>query len=252
MTEAGLHSLLVYVQLALAGVTALILLFVSAPYGRHGRGGWGPTIPARAGWVLMESPPVVAFIAIFATGVHRTELVPLLLLAVWQLHYVNRMVIYPLRMNASAKAIPLSVALMGFTFNGLNAWINARWISHLGSYDVGWLADPRFLCGVALFAAGMAINHQSDNILRRLRKPGETGYKIPRGGAYRWVSCPNYLGEILEWTGWAIATWSTAGLAFAVYTLANVGPRALSHHRWYREKFEDYPPERKALIPFVL
>jgi 3-oxo-5-alpha-steroid 4-dehydrogenase 1 len=26
----------------------------------------------------------------------------------------------------------------------------------------------------------------------------------------------------------------------------------LAHHRWYREKFEDYPSGRRALIPFVL
>ena len=51
-------------------------------------------------------------------------------------------------------------------------------------------------------------------ILRNLRAPGETGYKIPVGGLFRWVSSPNYFGELLEWTGWAIATWSIPGVAF--------------------------------------
>ena len=32
-----------------------------------------------------------------------------------------------------------------------------------------------------MFVAGMIINIHSDHILRNLRKPGETGYKIPRG-----------------------------------------------------------------------
>jgi protein-S-isoprenylcysteine O-methyltransferase Ste14 len=66
---------------------------------------------------------------------------------------------------------------------------------------------------------------------------------------YRWISCPNYLGEIVEWSGWALATWSLPGLAFAVWTAANLAPRAHSHHLWYREHFEDYPPQRKALLP---
>ena len=92
----------------------------------------------------------------------------------------------------------------------------------------------------------------SDNILLRLRKPGGSGYSIPRGGAFRYVSCPNYLGELLEWAGWALATWSLAGLAFFAYAVANLLPRALSHHRWYREKFEDYPAKRRALIPGML
>ena len=52
---------------------------------------------------------------------------------------------------------------------------------------------------------------------------------------------PNYLGEIVEWTGWALATWSLAGLAFAVYTAANLAPRAVANHDWYLSTFDDYP-----------
>ena len=66
------------------------------------------------------------------------------------------------------------------------------------------------------------------------------------------VSCPNYFGEILEWLGWAIATWSPAGLAFFVWTVANLTPRAIAHHKWYKDEFENYPDERKALIPFLV
>ncbi|MGB2854987.1 MAG: 3-oxo-5-alpha-steroid 4-dehydrogenase, partial [Dehalococcoidia bacterium] len=93
--------------------------------------------------------------------------------------------------------------------------------------------------------------HHSDGILRRLRTPGETGYKIPRGGLFERVSCANYFGEIIEWCGWAIATWSLPGLAFAVWTAANLVPRARAHHKWYPSQFPDYPQQRRALIPFV-
>ena len=98
----------------------------------------------------------------------------------------------------------------------------------------------------------MGINLHADTVLIHLRKPGETGYKIPRGGIYRFVTSPNYLGEIMEWCGWALMTWSLPGLAFAVYSVANLAPRALSNHKWYREKFDDYPTSRRALIPFLL
>jgi len=69
---------------------------------------------------------------------------------------------------------------------------------------------------------------------------------------YRYVSCPNYLGEILEWAAWAVLTWSLVGLVFAIWTGANLIPRALAHHKWYQEKFPDYPKDRKAIIPFLL
>ncbi len=252
MVEKELHTHLVLALFGLAAITFVALLLLTAPYGRHARKGWGPSVPNRLGWVLMECPAVLGFAGVYFAGTHRFALTPLVLLAVWQCHYVNRTFIFPFRLRTSGKRMPLMVMCMGMLFNCLNAYVNARWISELGSYANDWLADPRFICGVALFVGGWLLNTRSDKILLELRKPGEKGYRIPHAGPYRWISCPNYLGEILEWAGWALATYSLAGLAFAIYTIANLAPRAIAHHRWYRERFEDYPKERKALIPFVL
>jgi protein-S-isoprenylcysteine O-methyltransferase Ste14 len=83
-----------------------------------------------------------------------------------------------------------------------------------------------------------------------MRREADGAYVVPRGILFRRVSCPNYLGELIQWCGWAVATWSLAGLTFAVWTAANLVPRAHAHHRWYRERFPDYPPERRALLPF--
>ena len=250
--DPALHDTLVWTTFGLAGVTLAILLLISAPYGRHARAGWGPTIPSRAAWILMELPAVAVFGAFYLTGQHRAELVPLVLLGIWQLHYVHRTFIFPFRMRIAGKRTPLLIPLLAILWNVLNAYINAMWISHFGTYAVSWLTSPAFLGGAALFLVGFAINFHSDSVLFNLRKPGETGYKVPRGGLYRWVSSPNYLGEILEWLGWAMLTWSWAGLAFAAYTVANLAPRALTNHRWYRETFADYPEERRALIPYVV
>lgn len=246
------YRALVALEMALAVPTFVALRRVVAPYGRHMRSGWGPTIPARLGWVLMESPAALAFAAIYAAGQHRGELVPLVLLGLWLTHYLYRAFLFPLRIRAEGRRMPVAVAAMAVGFNLLNAWINARWISELGTYPDGWLSDPRFLIGATLFAAGFAVNVASDAALRRLRAPGESGYRIPRGGLFERVSCPNYFGEIVEWTGWAVASWSLAGLAFAIYTFANLAPRALTHHAWYRERFPDYPPQRRAVIPYLL
>lgn len=247
----GPYRWFVYAEIALAVVTFVALCFIVAPYGRHGRSGWGPTVPARVGWVIMESPASIVFVLFFLLGDHRFDLVPLLLLALWQLHYVQRAFVYPFLMRSGAR-MPVSVVAMAILFNLLNAWVNARWLSQYGSYPNSWLADPRFWIGVLVFLGGFALNVGSDRILRRLRGARDSGYRIPYGGGYRWVSSPNYLGEMVEWTGWAIATWSPAGLAFALYTVANLAPRAMANHRWYRRTFADYPPERKAIVPYLL
>jgi 3-oxo-5-alpha-steroid 4-dehydrogenase 1 len=251
VTAPDAYRNLVLLELALALLTVIGLRFITAPYGRHGRAGWGPTVPARFGWLIMESPAPLLFAGVYLTGAHRAQLVPLLFLGLWQLHYTQRTFVYPFLLRAGAR-IPVSIMALAIFFNVLNAYINARWISQWGDYPVRWLADPRFLVGVVLFLGGMAVNLGSDRTLRHLRGPGETGYRIPHGGGYRWVSSPNYLGEIVEWFGWALATWSLAGLAFALYTTANLAPRAMDNHRWYRQRFADYPADRRALIPFLL
>jgi steroid 5-alpha-reductase/3-oxo-5-alpha-steroid 4-dehydrogenase 1 len=251
MDALDLHRALCLAMLGFAAVTFAALLLVPAPYGRHARAGWGPSIPARLGWILMESPAVVWFAAVYLAGRHRAETAPLVLLGLWQAHYLHRVLVFPFRMRGSGRRMPVLVAAMAFGFNLLNGWINARWISELGSYPDAWLLGPRFLLGAALFAVGFAVNVRSDSILFRLRAPGESGYRIPRGFLFEQVACPNYLGEIIEWIGWAVATWSLPGLAFATYTLANLAPRALAHHRWYISEFPDYPADRKALVPFV-
>jgi steroid 5-alpha reductase family enzyme len=151
--------------------------------------------------------------------------------------------------------MPWLILLMAVVFNTTNGYLNAWSIaSQSDKYSNLWLTGPQFLIGVVVFFCGMALNKVSDKQLARLGRSsdGKHGYQIPYGLAYRWVSCPNYLGEIIQWIGWAIATWSLAGVVFAVWTMANLVPRAIAHHRWYRETFEDYPARRRALIPFLL
>jgi steroid 5-alpha reductase family enzyme len=147
----------------------------------------------------------------------------------------------------------VAVIVSGLFFNLMNGYLNGWYLFVLsGGYPTAWLTDLRFITGVVLFLAGFIINRQADAILLSLRRNSDTdGYRIPYGGLFRWVSCPNYFGEILIWSGWAVATWSLPGLTFAVWTLANLAPRARSHHRWYKRRFSEYPRQRKALIPGI-
>jgi len=252
MTEVVLHNALCWGLVGVGALTIVILSFVTAPYGRHYRGyGWGPKIASRVGWIIMEGPALVVFIFVFSNGRNFDQVVPLLLLIIWAIHYINRSLIFPFRMRSTTKSIPLLIVILGFIFNVLNSYLNARWISHFGYYSAEWLSRPLFVIGIFVFIVGFFVNVHSDSILIRLRRPGEKNYKIPYGGAYRWVSSPNYLGELLEWAGWALATWSFSGLAFFVFSAANLVPRAISNHRWCKQTFPSYPPNRKSLIPYV-
>ena len=241
-----------YIWLTLAVIVFLILIYVKAPYGRHKTKGWGVEISAKKGWIIMESIPAVLLAVILVLG-HNRDLVVFFFWAIWTAHYVNRAWAWPNRAKLEQKLMPLSVVILAVIFNTINCLLNGIWLFDLsGGYELSWVTDPRFIFGVVIFFFGMIINIKSDDILFSLRDDGSTGYKIPRGGLFEKVSSPNYLGEIIEWIGFAIATWSLAGFTFAIWTFCNLAPRAFAHHRWYKQEFSDYPENRKALIPFVI
>ena len=245
--------LFVWSWASLGLVVFVLLLFVTAPYGRHSRKDWGPSISNRMGWVIMEFPSLLVFILFFLFGPNEIQPVTWIFFALYVSHYTNRSVIYPWRTRTSGKQMPLVIALMAVCFNLVNGFINGYYFSAFSrEYTWEWLVDARFIIGVIVFVGGVFLNWWSDQILLNLRKGGKKGYFIPRGGLFRWVSCPNFLGEIMEWTGFAIMTWSPAALVFALWTFFNLIPRALDHHKWYRANFPEYPPERKAILPRLL
>ncbi|KAJ7961300.1 Steroid 5-alpha-reductase [Quillaja saponaria] len=236
--------------------TFISLRFLQAPYGKHHRSGWGPTISPPLAWFLMESPTLWLTLFLFPFGLQSSNPKSLILISPFLIHYFNRTCIYPLRLMKSlnrktASGFPLSIASMAFGFNLLNAYLQARWVSNYKDYEGDRWFWWRFFIGLVVFLGGMAVNIWSDRVLVGLKKKGK-GYQVPRGGWFELVSCPNYFGEIVEWFSWAIMTWSWTGLGFALYTCANLVPRARANHRWYLEKFgEDYPKKRKAVIPFL-
>lgn len=252
MTEATLHKFLILAGFAAAVMVFITLFFISAPYGMHARRGWGAMLPNKLAWILMEAPPPILFTVYFLLGSAEKNSPLIIFFCMWQAHYIHRAFIYPFTIRNGHKKMPLIVMLMGLAFNIGNTYVNGRYLFTLsGGYPDDWLKDPRFIIGLILFVTGFTINRWADSVLRGLRQRGETNYSIPQGGLYNLISCPNYFGEIIEWIGWAVATWSLAGLAFAAWTFANLVPRARSHHSWYHKNFPEYPPERNALLPWV-
>lgn len=250
MTEQAFFNSLIIGWFILAAVVFLALLFVAAPYGRHARSGWGPAVNNKVGWVMMEAAAPLVFAVCFVFGSNDITITSLIFLGLWEAHYIHRAFIYSFGVRSRSRGMPLTIVGFGLLFNTVNGYLNGRYIFTFSSgYTNEWLGDPRFIVGLVLFIIGFIINRRADRILHNLCKLGESGYKIPHGELYRWISCPNYFGEVIIWLGWAVATWSLSGLAFATWTVANLVPRARSHHTWYRAHFSDYPPERRAFMP---
>jgi steroid 5-alpha reductase family enzyme len=242
------------IWIGMAVVLFPFLLRITPPYGRHSKKNWGPMIGNKAGWIIMEFPSLLIFTVLILVGPNKPSSVVWVLFSLWAIHYFNRSVIFPLRTKTKGKQMPVIIMLSAVFFNLVNAGLNGYWLGFAApAYPEGWLSDPRFILGGIIFISGFIINQMADKKLISLRKGGDKSYYIPKGGLFNYISCPNFFGEIVEWSGFAIMAWNLPALSFAVWTAANLIPRALDHHKWYKNHFKDkYPKNRKAVIPFIV
>ncbi|MEM6291784.1 MAG: hypothetical protein AAGA54_10980 [Myxococcota bacterium] len=219
-------------------------------YGRHAKVNQGG-VPIRLAWMLMGAPGLLLTPWLYLT--HGGSGVPSkVMLTFWVLAYAWRGVVYPLLIRGThGKRMPWSITLTGLLFSTALAYATGMMLSSFAP-TLRWLWTLRFLYGTSVFLAGMLISRAADIALAWLRRRGDMGYMLPRGPLFGEISCPNYLGEMFMWLGWAVLTWSSVGLAAATLAFSLLLPRAVSHHLWYRRTFPNYPPSRRAIVPFVL
>jgi 3-oxo-5-alpha-steroid 4-dehydrogenase 1 len=253
MMSHATFNLICWIWIAIAVIIFPILLKVTQPYGRHSKSNLGPMINNRLGWFIMEFPSLAIFgyyMFFKADLFNMLILIPALL---WMLHYSHRVLIFPLQIRTARKKIPLLIVILAFIFNIVNGFLNGYWFVQFASdYSSGILVNFRLALGTILFFSGFIINKYHDAILIKLRPATGDGYKIPYGGLFKYVSCPNFFGEIISWAGYALVAFNLPALSFLVWTLINLSTRALDHHRWYLKEFPEYDKGRRALIPFLL
>ena len=267
--EESLHTLASW-TIIFVGVCVIFVetgLGARAPYGRFASlsdASWyGPPVNAKFAWCFQESlafiVPCLLLILGDTTQAALQSAGNRVLLSMFMGHYAYRAFIFPFRMRGG-KPMPIGICLLAASFCLFNGYVQGRaWtVFEVVPTPTATTASSMpldvalFVAGTALWTLGLYVNLQADHILRTLRKPGETGYKIPRGGAFELVSGANYFGEIIEWIGYAIASGGRLpAIAFAFFTFANTAPRARHHHLWYLDKFDDYPKQRTAVIPYL-
>jgi len=184
--------------------------------------------------------------------------ITLTLFFLWEMHYFLRCLIFPMLIPSNQVMYWLTFVTSIF-FTWFNTTVNAEYLFWICSPPVDYPVDtywlkPNFFVGIFFFFLGLVINWKSDIALlqlRQSRKKDESRYKLPYGGLFEYISCPNYFGEIMEWGGYALASWNIASFSFFLWTCANLIPRGHQHHQDYKAWFKNYPKNRKAIIPYL-
>ncbi len=255
MTGITLHEFNIFL-LIMSGIAAVVfvaLYFLKAGYGMFRDSRWGISLNNKVAWVLMEAPVFIVMALLWWGSERRFETAPLIIFLLFELHYFQRSFVFPFLMKGKSR-MPVSIMLMGVVFNVLNGFMQGEWLFYLAPadrYTTEWLTTPPFIIGTLIFFTGMVINWHSDNVIRHLRQPGDTRHYLPQKGLYRYVTSANYFGELVEWTGFAILTWSAAGAVFAWWTFANLVPRANAIYHRYQQEFGTQMGNRKRIFPFL-
>lgn len=190
-------------------------------------------------------------------------------------HYLYRAVLSPL-LNPSMSPIHPLILLMGWSFQLLNALSLSGWLAGHGPVlSSTWTsphASTRMGVGFAIWALGFASTIWHDDELRELRRAAartqarrgkgddkngsvDKVYVLPQNGLFRYVLCPHYFCEWVEWTGF----WIMCGVGcvparnFVLNEVATMLPRALQAKRWYVQRFgREKVGGRKAVIPGII
>lgn len=253
--------------------TFFALFFIPAYYGRHNNRKRCLMFSDTLAWMFQESPCIyvtIYFIYVFLQQEKMScdlfDIYKIFLLILFIIHYIHRSFIFPFKLKSKTneRKMPIEISLMAFAFCIWNSIIQCR--SILFFSDLKTINEHNFffflyrnsiriISGFFLFLLGMWLNITHDYHVLNKKKSlseGSGGYFIPEYFLFQYVSCPNYLGEIIEWVGFALMANTFSAWLFVFFTVSNLLPRAIAHHKWYKNKFVDYPMQRKALFPFLL
>eukprot|EP00924_Labyrinthula_sp_SR-Ha-C_P008509 snap_masked-scaffold_32-processed-gene-2.20-mRNA-1 protein AED:0.17 eAED:0.17 QI:0/-1/0/1/-1/1/1/0/270 len=256
-------SLALDFAIAYTAIVAFFCTFFSAAYGKFSAEKFTSldiSVDPRLGWFVMELPAPISFVytVIINPSPEQLSFERLFFYFLFLRHYINRTFYFPLtlRVSPGKKAnFSFSVVSIGTSFNTLHGYLNAKYLSspnlspQLSNLDI--FSKPYFIIGLVLYELGFwgLIYHES--VIRNLRKPGEQTYKIPKGGLFNYISNATYFCEILAWFAWSLMILNPAGFFIFSVSCVNLIPRAFKQHNWYKQKFEDYPENRKAFVPFL-
>jgi len=231
----------------------------STAYGRFADDAILITLSPRLGWALLELPVPLTFSYFFFVkgGSQSHKPVPRLMALIFMTHYLYRAVAFPYLMkpHPESKGVSILIPILGPFFTVTHGYLSAKWFAEHGKHlaSTQWLRDPRFLLGITLYIPGLTMVIYHDQIMRNIRSEPGPRYRIPYGGLFENVTAANYLAELWAFLGFFLVSSGPNGLYILAVSAGNLIPRAFATHQWYLDKFGDeYPSDRKVIIPFIV
>ncbi|EYU38073.1 hypothetical protein ABFS82_06G158300 [Erythranthe guttata] len=204
-------------------------------------------VPSQLGMFVIYAPAFLAGVSSFAlrpSGDLRFNLVRSAITT----HFLKRVleVLFVHKFSGSMDAEIMILLSVSYLLSALTMIYNQELVQGLPEPVI----DLKYV-GIAMFLLGIGGNFYHHFLLSKLRKDGEKVYQIPQGGLFSLVICPHYLFEIFGFLGISCICQTLYPLCFTVGSVFYLMGRSYATREWYESKFEDFPKEVKALIPYI-
>ena len=159
------------------------------------------------------------------------------------LHYILGLYFYPAVAFTALLHLNPSNSTPSSSREGVSSFI--RWYHVVGYSLFLWASYHQHIC------------HRILAEIRRERREGETdgSYGQPNGDWFEMVSCPHFLAEILIYMAmllcFVVTDIGSVWWLVVVYVVSTLGLSARQSHAFYLHKYEDYPKNRYAIIPWI-
>ncbi|XP_049379829.1 steroid 5-alpha-reductase DET2-like [Solanum stenotomum] len=204
-------------------------------------------IPSKIGMIIAYTPTLItclSFFWIFPNGGIRFFMLNFAI----TIHFFKRLLeVLFVHKYSGSMAMNSAITISSSYFIAFSSLI---YIQHLTKGSTEPIIDLKYF-GFIVFLVGIIGNFYHHFILSKMRKKGESGYKIPKGGLFNLVICPHYLFEIVTFLGFSLISQTLFSFSSTIGTLFYLMGRSYATRKWYLSKFEDFPRNVKALIPFV-
>ncbi len=203
-------------------------------------------ISSRTGMLLIYGLPLLALFAGASTYLAQPAPYQIVVFAALFGHFIKRTLEVLFLHKYSGPMNPYTAILIA-CFYSLTAFLPV----YLNRQPLMREMDTLAYVGLGIFIVSEGLNFFHHQILSNLRRD-TMAYVVPRGALFEWVTCPHFLFEIIAWLGLFLLFRHLAMFLFFAFMAAYLTGRSLRTLRWYREKFADFPSDRKAIFPFVL
>ncbi|KAF3660727.1 putative titin-like isoform X2 [Capsicum annuum] len=204
-------------------------------------------VPSKIGMIIVYTPSLIvclSFFWIFPNGGIRFAM----LNSVITIHLFKRVLeVLFVHKYSGSMAMNSAITISSSYFIAFSSLI---YIQHLTKGSIEPIIDLKYL-GFIVFLVGAIGNFYHHFLLSKMRKKGESGYKIPKGGLFSLVICPHYLFEIVTFLGFSLISQTLFSFSSTLGTVFYLMGRSYATRKWYLSKFEDFPRNVEALVPFV-